>query len=111
MTWWAWTLLWAVLVVAAVVVLFRLARDLWRKVMALFEELGTAADRLGALDQELTTLAERSAAPEGLAVFADPAELRQARAQARSGRSGPSRQPRHRAATVRPTEPGRATAR
>ncbi len=85
------------------------ARSLWRKGVALFAELDAASQRLGVLDGELTTLAERTdAAAEELAVFADPARLRQARAQRRS-RS--SRLTRHRAPAVRPTEPGRATAR
>jgi 1,6-anhydro-N-acetylmuramate kinase len=107
-TWWAWVLLWTTLVAGAIGVLLVQARSLWRKAMALFDELGTAADRLGALDQELTTLAERSAAAEELAIFTDPVELRQARAQGRPVRHRP---PRHRALPVRPTEPGQATAR
>ena len=111
MTWWAWVLVWAVLVVAAGGVMFLIGRDLWRKAMALFDELGTAADRLSMLDQELTTLAERTGPDEQLAIFADPASLRQAREQARSRAARSGRQPRHRALVVRPTEPGRASVR
>jgi hypothetical protein len=104
---------WAVLVVAAGGVMFLIGRDLWRKAVALFDELGTAADRLSVLDQELTTLAERTGPDEQLAIFADPATLRQAREKAtRAARSGRQpRQPRHRAFVVRPTEPGRAAVR
>jgi hypothetical protein len=103
--------MWAVLVLAAAGVMFLVGRDLWRKAVALFDELGTAADRLSVLDQELTTLAERTDDDDGLAIFADPALLRQARAQSRTSRSGRQPQPRHRAAVVRPTEPGRSAAR
>lgn len=110
MTWWAWVLLWAALLMASAVVMFLLARSLWRKTVALFQELGTAADRLAVLDEELTTLAERGGAQEELAVFADPARLRQDRARSRSG-TGSGGQPRHRTAAVRPTEPGRAATR
>jgi hypothetical protein len=91
--------------------MFLIGRDLWRKAVALFDELGTAADRLSVLDEELTTLAERAGPDDELAIFADPATLRKARAQARSTASRSGRQPRHRAAVVRPTEPGRAIAR
>lgn len=112
MTWWAWVLLWTALVVGAAGVMFLLARSLWRKSMALLGELGTAADRLGTLDQELGTLAERTTPADDLAVFADPQQLRQARLRTRSARcGGPASQARHRAAVIRPTEPGRAAAR
>jgi hypothetical protein len=100
-TWWAWVLLWAALVIGSAGAIFLQGRSLWRKVSALFTELGTAADRLGVLDRELNSLAER--APEvsrDLAVFADPARLRQERAMTRSGQSD-GRTPRHRA-TPRP---------
>jgi hypothetical protein len=87
-TWWAWVLLWTALAIGAAGALFLVARALWRASMALFAELGAAADRLGVLDQELTTLAERSAKEPELAVFADPVRLRQARARKRASRSG-----------------------
>lgn len=111
MTWWAWVLVWAVLVIAAAGVMFLIGRELWRKAMALFDELGTAADRLSVLDQELTTLAERAGPDEELAIFADPTALRQARERARSTPARSGRQPRHRALVVRPTEPGRSGVR
>lgn len=104
MTWWAWVLLWTALVAGAATVVFQLARSLWRKSVALFDELGTAADRLAVLDEELTTLTERTTPGPDLAVFADPTGLRQARVRARSERSERSERPapahrrRHRAA-------------
>jgi hypothetical protein len=92
--------------------MFLLVRSLWRKSMALLDELGTAADRIGTLDQELGTLAERTTQANDLAVFADPQRLRQARLRTRSAHyGGPAPQARHRATVVRPTEPGRAAAR
>jgi hypothetical protein len=109
--WWAWVLFWTALVAGATGVMFVLGRSLWRKSMELFHELGTAADRLGVLDQELAALVKRSAPPDDLAVFADPAQLRQARLQARSRRSSPARPPRHRGLVARPTEPGRPRSR
>ena len=105
--WWAWVLLWTALVVGAAGVMFLLARSLWRKSMALFEELGPAADRLDVLDHELSTLTERSAPDPDLAVFADPSLLRQVRLRAKAGRAAPGRQPRHRAAAL-PQDPGAA---
>jgi hypothetical protein len=115
-TWWAWILLWTALVAVAFAAMLVLGRSLWRRAAGLLDELGTAADRLGVLDQELTTLAGRSASPDDappddLAVFAHPTQLRQAHLQARSGRSSPTRPPQHRATVIRPTEPGRACAR
>jgi hypothetical protein len=77
-TWWAWTLLWVVLVAGALGVFFLIGRSLWRKVRALAGELGTASDRLSAVAGELQTLAEKSQGQD-LAVFSDPTRLRQER--------------------------------
>jgi hypothetical protein len=77
-TWWAWTLLWIVLVAGAGVVFFQLGRSLWRKAGALLTELGEAADRLSAVTAELNAMAA-TAAEEEPAVFADPGELRRQR--------------------------------
>lgn len=121
-------LLWTVLSVGAIGVMLLLGRSLWRKSLALFRELGEAADRLGVLDEELTRVGPPAAsASDDLAIFADPVRLRQewmlrqewtAPRTERTGRSGwtgrtlrTGRQPRHRAVTVRPTEPGRADGR
>ena len=105
MTWWAWTLLWLVLVIGAAGYLFLLLRALWRKLSALFTELGAAAELMGTVSEQLEALNEAAAAasarsgtaePEP-AVFADPQVLRrqrdrdikrrvrQARASARRG--------------------------
>ncbi len=87
MTWWAWTLVWVVLVAFALVVLFRQVRSVFRKAVGLATELGEAADRLSAVTAELEALAGDREAPEP-AVFADPAELRRERyLSRRAGRS------------------------
>ncbi|MCL2090227.1 MAG: hypothetical protein FWH11_03200 [Micrococcales bacterium] len=52
--WWAWLLLWLVLVAGTVVGGYFLARSLWDKAMALFDELG----RLQALSQRLEVVVE-----------------------------------------------------
>ena len=79
MTWWAWTLLWIVLVAGALGVFFLVGRSLWRKGMALLTELGTASDRLGSVADELEALNASAAQAEQLAVFASPTALRQQR--------------------------------
>jgi hypothetical protein len=91
MTWWAWTLLWAVLVLGSLWVFFVLGRSLWRKASDLLAELGTASERLAEVSAQLDALGDRPPVREEPAVFADPAELRRERAaharrQARAGR-------------------------
>ena len=49
MTWWAWLLLWTVLVLGAGAVLFVLGRRLWRQATAVARELGAAADRFASV--------------------------------------------------------------
>ena len=84
MTWWAWTLLWVLLVLGSLGVFALLARSLWRKAAALFSEFGTAADRFEAVATQLDALGERVSARQEPAVFADPVQLRRERqAQAR----------------------------
>lgn len=78
MTWWAWTLLWVVLVAFALTVFFRLTQSLWRKVVALVTELAEASERLSVVTAELEALVQDQERPEP-AVFADPAELRRER--------------------------------
>ena len=92
MTWWAWTLLWVVLVIGAGVVFFVLGRSLWRKASALLGELGEAADRLSVVSAELGAMAG-TGAPEEPAIFADPTELRRQRFLARRGASTRARRP------------------
>ncbi len=53
MTWWAWVLLWLVLVLAAAGVLYLAARRLLRKGLALARELGDAADLLSDVTRRL----------------------------------------------------------
>jgi hypothetical protein len=85
-TWWLWTILWIALVTGAAGVLFVVVRSLWRKGMALARELGEAGERLSAIAGELPDRAEAGPAPEELAVFRDPAQLRAERIAA--GRGG-----------------------
>jgi hypothetical protein len=83
-TWWAWTVLWILLVLGAGLVFFVLGRSLWRKASALLGELGAAADRLQVVSAELGAVAATST-PEEPAVFTDPSELRRQRFIARRG--------------------------
>jgi hypothetical protein len=57
-TWWAWAVVWVVLVLAGALVLFVSARRLYRQGMALVRELGTAA----ALFAEVSQTVEAGAA-------------------------------------------------
>jgi hypothetical protein len=84
--WWGWTILWVLLVLGSLGVLFLVGRSLWRKGTALFEELGTASERLAVVSEELETLAGRPAAEPELAVFADPVGLRREHDRARRRR-------------------------
>ena len=63
MTWWAWTLLWIVLVLGAAGFLFLAARRLFRQGMALARELGTAADTLAEVTRALEDLPGTSSPP------------------------------------------------
>ncbi len=82
--WW-WVLLWVVLVVAGAVVLGMLLMSLWRRSVALFAELGTAAERMGRLGSQLEHL-DRARASLQPAVFTDPAQLRRERERVRRER-------------------------
>jgi hypothetical protein len=62
-TWWAWTLLWVVLVAAAGLVLYLAARRLFRQGAALARELGDLADRLAAVTRTLDEQSEAAPAP------------------------------------------------
>ncbi len=53
MTWWAWLLLWTLLVAGAAYVFVVLLRRLWRQAKALAHELSVAADRFGAVAERL----------------------------------------------------------
>lgn len=59
-----WLLLWTVLVAGAAALVFVLGRRLWRQAKALTRELGTAADRFGAVTDRLEEL-QRPGSPDG----------------------------------------------
>jgi hypothetical protein len=90
-TWWLWTLLWVVLVAAALGVFFLIGRGLWRKAMALLSELAAASDRLSAVAGELDTINAAAERADELAVFAAPTRLRQQRILDRRRRGGRGR--------------------
>lgn len=60
MTWWAWTLLWLVLVLAAAGFLFLMGRRLLRKGLALARELSEAAEVLAQVSERLEEQAAAS---------------------------------------------------
>jgi len=62
-TWWLWTLLWLLLVLAAAAFLFVMGRRLVRQGFALAGELGEAADRLAQVGNALESLADRTEPP------------------------------------------------
>ena len=95
MSWWLWVLIWLALAVGAVLFLFLMLRQLWRKLRALFTELSTATERLSAVAEELERLEDRRTTEAGPpAVFADPTGLRAQRFAARSKRQGSGRRTR-----------------
>lgn len=59
-----WLLLWTALVTGAAGALFLLVRRLWRQAKALTREIGTAADRFGAVTARLEEL-EAAREPRG----------------------------------------------
>ena len=79
MTWWAWLILWTAILAGSGWLFFSLGRGLWRQSTALFSELGTASDRLGAVMDQLDVLGEQVKERQDLAVFADPVALRRER--------------------------------
>jgi hypothetical protein len=62
-SWWAWTLLWVVLVLAAAGFLYTAARRLLRQGAALARELGEAAELLAEVSRVLDDAGEHSPAP------------------------------------------------
>ncbi len=83
MAWWGWLLVFVALFALSVVVLFVLVRSLWRKAMALMEELGTASEQLEQVTAHLDRLDDATPAAAEPAVFANPTHLRQQRHQRR----------------------------
>ncbi len=65
MTWWAWVLLWLVLVASAAGVLYLAARRLFRQGMELARELGDVADTLAEVTRRLEEpMSAPAAAPQ-----------------------------------------------
>jgi hypothetical protein len=62
-TWWAWLIVWVVLVLSAALVLFLATRRLYRQGMALAAELAAAADAF----TEVTTVMQAGAETRGQA--------------------------------------------
>ena len=84
-----WVVLWIVLVAGAVAVLGVLGRDVYRKGRVLLADVSEASLRLGEAAAPLQDAAEElEELREELAVFADPTELRRARAKAAKGKGG-----------------------
>jgi hypothetical protein len=86
-SWWLWVLIWLALAIGALLFLFVLFRQLWRKLKVLFVELDTASQRLSAVAEELERLERlQHTEPEPAAVFTDPSTLRAERFRSRSKR-------------------------
>ena len=79
MTWWAWLILWTAILAGTGWLFFSLGRGLWRQASALFSELGTASERLGAVMEQLDALGEQVKERQELAVFSDPVALKRER--------------------------------
>ena len=80
--WW-WVLIWALLVVVALVYLASRAWGVWGQFKELTAELGRASDTLSALEAQADRLGERSAPPRP-DLFADPRRLRREREHTRA---------------------------
>jgi hypothetical protein len=78
-TWWAWTVLWLILVIGAAGYLFLIGRSLWRRASALFTELGRATTLVDGMSEQVGALMAAFPAQPESAVFADPEKLRRAR--------------------------------
>jgi hypothetical protein len=76
--WW-WVLIWAVLVLCAMVYLGARLWTLWGQTKELGGELALAQQRMDAVQGQLDQLGERITAPEQLAVFATPRDSRRER--------------------------------
>jgi len=75
-SWWLWVLIWVLLVLCALLFLFLLVRQVWRKLRLLARELSTASERLAAVTDELQRLQDRSPDAPQPAVFDSPTEHR-----------------------------------
>jgi hypothetical protein len=83
---WFWFLLWLIIIGGTVVVLFLVGRSLWRRAVALGEEIALASERVEVLTEELNKLEIPVPEPPGPAIFTSPAQLRLERARRRGGR-------------------------
>jgi hypothetical protein len=91
-----WVVLWIVLVAGACALLGVLGLDVYRKARALMADVGEASARLEEASAPLQAAAEElEERREELAVFADPHELRRARAKAAKGKGGVNSGRRH----------------
>ena len=61
MPWWSWLIIWTSLVIALIAVLVVAAWRLFRKAVAVFDELGTLAAQAELLDVAVTTFDEQQA--------------------------------------------------
>jgi hypothetical protein len=84
-----WFLLWTVLVLGAGLLFGLIGRSLWRKGLALFWEVGAAAERLSAATEPPDD--RTPAEPAQLGVFADLEEIRRERAAGRARARGKGR--------------------
>jgi len=100
--WW-WVLIWAVLVLCALVYLGARLWTLWGQTKELGTELMTAQERLEAVQGQLDHLGERITSPGQLAVFARPEDSRRERERTRErlARERRARRQRAHAARVR----------
>ena len=80
--WW-WVLIWAVLVLCALVYLGARLWTLWGQSGSSAASSTTAQERLEAVQGQLDQLGERITAPEQLAVFARPDDSRRERERTR----------------------------
>jgi hypothetical protein len=80
--WW-WVLIWAVLVVVAVVYLASRAWGVWGQFKELTAELGRASDTVAALEAHAERLKDRAPAPRP-DLLGDPRQLRRERERTRA---------------------------
>ena len=80
--WW-WVLIWALLVVVAVVYLASRAWGVWGQFKELTAEVSRASDTLAALEAQADRLGERTPAPRP-DLFEDPRRLRRERERTRA---------------------------
>lgn len=89
--WWFWVLLWAVLILATVLVAVLAGFRLFKRGMAVVEDLGTAADQLSTGLSQPGTVVEYTANPRRYphgtdATHGDPEEIRTLRATGKAER-------------------------